>query len=446
MWTRLLLVFSVAAGIRAQQDPKDLLAKVSRRVMESVDRLPEYVSTETIERKYFEPHVARPLHSCDDVAAEQKSAHRRVRLATSDTVRADVAIGAPNDMYSWVGENRYVGAVEAIQFVDDRDSRQLVLPGPTSTGGLSGLAGVIFSGQDEADFSYDGDKIEGGRLLSEFGFNVSAGNSHLRFNLPGEQITTAYDGTFLADSETEDLVRLVTRTALLPPYTGTCEVTQTLDYRRVSLDGEDFLLPVQVLARFTRPDGTEFDNRMTYSNFRRFPPQIIAAKPLASGDPRMPAQPALPPGLRFTISLGQPIHTATAGFGDRIHAVLTADMVDKSGTVLFPAGSAVDGRIIKLVRVYGKTESSYSLTIMLRWETATQKGVSQAFTARVARKGTRAGNWVVQRFSGSEGVLLKEAGGLPLRISDNGLFEMRGLKPGYVLPKEMLSVWETAAP
>jgi signal transduction histidine kinase len=32
-----------------------------------------YITTETIERKYFEPHFTR-FHSCDDVAAEQKSA------------------------------------------------------------------------------------------------------------------------------------------------------------------------------------------------------------------------------------------------------------------------------------------------------------------------------------------------------------------------------------
>jgi hypothetical protein len=92
MWVRMLVLVSVGTVTRAQQDPEALLALVSQHVMDSVDRLPEY-ATVTIERKTFEPH--RHLHSCDDVAAAQKSSHWKVRLATSDTVRADVANGIP---------------------------------------------------------------------------------------------------------------------------------------------------------------------------------------------------------------------------------------------------------------------------------------------------------------------------------------------------------------
>jgi hypothetical protein len=97
MWVRTLALVCVAAGTRAQQDPRALLGIVSQRVMDSVDRLPEYVATVTIDRKSFEPHVGRLLHSCDDVAAEQKSSHWNVHLARSDMVRADVANGVPND-------------------------------------------------------------------------------------------------------------------------------------------------------------------------------------------------------------------------------------------------------------------------------------------------------------------------------------------------------------
>jgi hypothetical protein len=287
-----LVSLGAATATRAQQDPRALLALVSQHVMESVDRLPEYVATVTIEQKTFEPHIGRHLHSCDDVAAEQKSPHWKVRLATSDTVRADVANGMagalirgeiPSDMYSWVGENHYVPALRGIQLADDRDSRQLVLPGAT-TGALSGLAKNVFSGQDGADFSYIGDQTQRGRLLAEFGFNVPPRSSHLRFFLPSEQITitTGYDGRFLVDADSGKLIQLVVRTALFPAHTGMCDVTQSLDYGTVTLGGEDILLPVLVLARFTRPDGTELENRMTYSNFRkasqpRLPPKFSPA-------------------------------------------------------------------------------------------------------------------------------------------------------------------------
>jgi hypothetical protein len=272
-----------------------------------------------------------------------------------------------------VGENHYAAAVRGIQLADDRDSRQLVVPGAATTGGLSGLAAIVFSGQDEASFSYIGDQTQRGRVLSEFEFKVPPQSSHLRFFLPSEQITTGYDGRFLADAESGKLIQLVVRTALLPAHTGMCEVTQSLDYGMVTLDGEDVLLPVLVRARFTRPDGTKLENRMTYSNFRRVSPTTTAAKLLASTEHMTPPGPSLPPGIRFTIALGQPIDTATAIFGDRVNAVLITAMVDKSGTVLFTPGALIDGRIIKLVHVYGSTESEYSVTVMLRWETVNQR-------------------------------------------------------------------------
>ena len=42
MWARFLLAFSVAAGLWAQRDPKDLLVQMSRRAVDSIDHLPPY--------------------------------------------------------------------------------------------------------------------------------------------------------------------------------------------------------------------------------------------------------------------------------------------------------------------------------------------------------------------------------------------------------------------
>lgn len=140
--------------------------------MDSIGHPPEYATTETIERQYFEPHVARPLHSCDDFAAEQKSSHWRSRLATSDIVRADVAVGTATELYSWLGENRYVESVDAIQFVDDRESAQFLLHGASTIVGLSSLVRTILGGEEEAVFSYGDDQQRDGRHLTGFGFEV----------------------------------------------------------------------------------------------------------------------------------------------------------------------------------------------------------------------------------------------------------------------------------
>jgi len=296
-------------------------------------------------------------------------------------VRADVAIGAGTEMYSWAGENHYVPAPDAIQFVDDRDSTQFLFVGAATIAGLSSLARIIFSDDNEAVFSYTGDEIQDGRTLSEFGFSVSPARSHLTFRIAGQQITAAYDGTVLVDATTEDLVRLVIRVAEL----AVCRHMRTDadgGYGRVHLEGNDFLMPEQVLTQLTKRDATQFENRATYSNWRSFRPQDAAAERLAPGAPSISQEPDIPSGFRFSIGLDQPIDTAAAAFGDRIHASLTSDMVDRAGIVLFPAGAAVDGRIIKVLRVYGKTESSYSMTILVRWETVTHNRDVRRFTAR----------------------------------------------------------------
>jgi hypothetical protein len=446
MWTRLLVVFSVAAGVSAQRDPKDILVQMSRRAVDSIDHVPRYVVTETIERKYFVPHDAGRLHSCDALAAALKSANGvfplgRSRLATSDTVRADVAVDGATETYSWVGADHYTGPVEAIQFADDRDSTQFLLDGAVTIVGLSSLVRKILGGEDGILFSYDGDQAQEGRTLSEFGFSVLPANSHLTFRIAGREIATPYDGTILVDPATGDLVRMIIRLAEVAPSDGLCELTQTVDYEKVPLEGHDFLLPKQILTQLTRRDEAQFENRATYSNRRQFSSRKATAASLASDSPVMSAERAPPPGTRFVIALDQPIDTATAAFGDRIRATVTSDNADKSGRVAFPPGAVVKGRIIKVLRVYGRTESSYSLTILVRWETVTDGRGTRKFTA-ITDEGSRV---LVGNFSGI-GAALNEADGFPLRTEPRGLFEIQGLKPGHILGKWMRSRWKTVAP
>jgi hypothetical protein len=438
MSARLLVVFSVAAALWAQRNPKELLVQMSRRAVDSIDHGPRYIATETIERKYFEPHDSGRLHSCDDVAAELKSAHGkfrlgRSRLATADTVRADVAVDGGTEMYSWVGENHYTGPEEAIQFADDRDSTQFLLDGAVTIGGVSSLVRIILSGDNDTLFTYNGDQVEEGRTLSEFGFSVLPDTSRLTFRIASRQITTPYDGDILVDPISGDLIRMVIRMAEIAPSDGLCELTQTLDYGNVRPEGKEFLMPVQILTQLTKRDGIQYENRATYSNWRASSSPIATPERLASGSPAVSAERAPSPGIRFTIALAQPIDTATAAFGDRIQAKVTGDNVGNSSPrVAFPPGATVHGHIIKLLRVYGKTESSYSLTILVRWETVTDGKGLRKFTARVAEPS----RVLVGKFSGVDvGAPLKEANGFPVRIADYGLFELPGLKPGHILRK-----------
>ena len=452
-WNEMRLALSIAlllagGGIACAQpyeDRRDLLLHVSQAVMDTVNRVPQYISTELIERRYFEPATGLPLRNCDDALGLRKAGHWKVRLATSDKIRVDLAIVAGNDTYSWLGENRF----------DDADLKKMVLYGASSTGVLVGTAGLVFSGQDGADFTYNGDRNEGGRRLAEYGFRVPQSKSHKIFETYRVHVTAAYEGTFLADPATGDLVQLIVRTFGLPNEAVTCEVTETLDYGRVTIAGSSFLLPLQTMARFVNRDGSEFENRITFSNFRKFqPPAEPEVKPREL--------PPLSQVIPFAIGLKEPVDMAATWFGDRVHAVLLTDMEDVAGNLLIPAGAAVDGRVIKLLHAYGSKESMYTVAVGFRWETINDRGVARPFQATQAPPGWMAPLDCVKRhivpcYQAGRGTSLPDPHpmnpmwGFPI-TNLNGLIERRGLAPGFVLlppantnPNRNVSVWVTTA-
>jgi hypothetical protein len=60
----------------------------------------------TIERAQYRPD---PKHatSCDGMAAQRSKGQLQPRLYKTDRVRRDVGIAAANEIYSWVGEDRF---------------------------------------------------------------------------------------------------------------------------------------------------------------------------------------------------------------------------------------------------------------------------------------------------------------------------------------------------
>jgi hypothetical protein len=156
-----------------------------------------------------------------------------------------------------------------------------------------------------------------------------------------------------------DLIRLVIRAAQLPPATGACELTQTLDYSRVRLDDTDFLLPKEAKALLIHSDGTEAENRIQYSachefhsdsrvRFEQPGEELVAAR---KPEPT-PAPVTLPPGSSFKVVLTDRIEMATAAAGDVIKGRLKTAIRDRSDKVLVPEGTAVSARVLKIRHFY----------------------------------------------------------------------------------------------
>jgi hypothetical protein len=427
MWTRFLLAFSIATAVRAQQDPMDLLRRVQARIADSLDRLPRYMCTQTIDRTLYEPDAHDGKTACDE-GPNPRSTH----LTTADRLRLDVAMAAAREMYSWVGESRF----------NDRDLLDMVHEGAISTGTFAAFLTAIFRSEN-ANFTYDGETTEDGRTLSEFGFRVPYEKSHYYFGEGQHRVVTGYDGTFLVDPKTADLVRLVVRTSQLPAETAACYASTTLDYARVRLKGIDFLLPTASRLRISHTDGGESENRTVFSNCHEFlgestitfdpPPDAVVSQTRHRAVSQFLT---IPPGLRFRVALSQGIDTATAAAGDPIQVKLIAPIQDRS-KVLVPVGAPLAARIVRIRQFYG-AESSISLEVKL--ETVDVGGVSMRLTA-VPDTG--------QSFQKTKSGTLQrrvELGTLRGMEDRSAGFVFRDVHQPYLIASGLESMWVTATP
>lgn len=400
---------------------------------ETINRLPKYLCTQTIDRTEYVPQPAQVPRSCAERMG-QDSAPLLLRLSTSDRLRLDVAVAAGSEIYSWVGEDHF----------ENRALADLVKQGAISTGSYSNFLTVIFT-RDSANFSYTGDTEAGGRVLAEFEFHVPLERSEYVFGNRRQHVKTAFEGTFLVDPKTLDLVQLVVHTAQLPAEVGSCQATTTFDYGRVRLNDADFLLPTRVALQISNIDGSELRNSTVFSGCHQFLGQSTltfgepADERVTGGDRQARIQTqTIPPNLPFTLVLTQPIDSAVAAVGDRVTAKLSKPIRDRSFRVLVREGAAVTARIVKMRQFY---EATTSLTVALNLETLEVGGRPRPFAASPIAPG--------QRF-------LKNArsssGRIDLGFLDTlddpavGIFEFRGVKENYVVSSGLESNWVTVRP
>ncbi len=435
-------------------DPRGLLLRVRDNITDTLARLPKYMCSLTIDRAQYAPDPTHPL-SCDGLAGQRKKGEFKPRLAETDRVRLDVAIAAANEIYSWVGEDRF----------DDRDVFDFVRQGALQTGGFRSFLSSIFTGS-AANFSYNGETALEGRTLVEFGFQVPREQSTYMFGNRREHVIAGYEGTFLVDPKTGELVRLVVRTSGLPADTDACEASTTLDYARVRLHDAEFLLPREAVLDILNTDGSDLRNRTVYSScheFRgestmKFDDPATTANPATAGNvapnQAFPPSPfALPAGLPFKLLFTEPIDTEGAAAGDRVKARFANAIRDASSKrVLVPEGSPVTARIVRLEHFPGPPSS---VRILVKLETVNVGGTPLPFTATM--------NWVPRAMVavtsekiGIDGPPVPSIQALKRRMPigsldpqadpNVGIFDFRDVQPNFVVKSGLESNWKTGGP
>jgi len=327
---RLYMLLAAATALCAQQplDPTERLARARQILVERDKRLPDYTCVQTIDRQYFKRRHTDAPFSC---AQAHSADPRDLVLESTDRVRLDIKVSQGTEIGSWAGG----------QF-SSRSIFDLVGEGPYGTGMLGSMLMDIFM-NGGATYQYAGG--------SAYSYQVPFEASHYRIKAGSGWEVTAFHGTFWLDSNSADLTRVVVDTTDLPPETGACEDTTTVDYQKVRVGGGEFLLPRESTMRQVLLNGAAAQITAVYSGCRAYSSEATirfdeAPAPAATEVPAAPAT-ALPDGVRFSLALAEPIDTDTAAAGDIVRAKLRRTVRDPhSKAILMPAGAMVEGRIV----------------------------------------------------------------------------------------------------
>jgi hypothetical protein len=221
------------------QKPAPLLEKVKARAQENLKRLPNYTCTENIERS---------LHG-----------RRERRLRHWDTIRLNVAYVGGKELFGLPG----AGPI-------DRSDVDQMARGTIGNGQFAIFVRSIFV-ENRATFGSAGKTELDGKPAFRFDYTVPLGRSGFLVESPpfGKAIV-GYSGHFWVARESLDLLRLEVSADQLPRWLKVVSDVVITDYRRISIGGSVFLLPVRSTSEARDTRGGETQNVTTFENCREF--------------------------------------------------------------------------------------------------------------------------------------------------------------------------------
>jgi len=354
-------------------DPAEVLVQARNYFLTQVQRLPNYTCVQTVNRRYFRtagPSFPRP--SCAELNREKEQSPHPLTLEATDRLRLDIKVSEGVEIGSWAGSRDF----------DSRSLTDLIGQGPYGTGPFGTLLWDIFA--SGTTFEFAGAQREGDLELLEYGFRVSADESHFYVDSGREWVAVAYRGSIWIDPASMEPRRVTAQADQLPSGSGGCETMTTADYRPTKTATGEFLLPYRSTLRTLMRDSTQTETIASYSACRQY---VGEATLRFEGEPA-PAKIAdeskqilisVPPDLAVTLALTSPIDTDTVAAGDGIlFSVRKAVRNRQTKTVVIPAGATVRGRIVEFRHWLGSPRY-FSIAVVL--EELEIKGASSPFYA-----------------------------------------------------------------
>ncbi len=318
---RVILVSALLlCGFEVTARADDLLSRVRAKMSEVLLRQPNYTCTETIER------TRQPVGS---------------RSKIEDTLRLEVALVDGKEMFAWPGSRQF----------EDRDLKELVSTGMFGNGNFAIFSRILVLTNAPA-FGERREAALAGRSMIRYDFQVARSVSGHHLRVDDREAVVGFHGSLYADPETLDLRRVEVVDDDIPPELGLSQVETTVDYSRMRIGDEEFLLPVESELMMASQASVS-RNWVRFSSCRKFTGEstlsfddpVLNDKPAASAAPE---EVEIPAGLTIPLEM-PPIDLMQAAVGDPIQAVLQGDLRNRRQRIA-PKGATARGRIVRLDR------------------------------------------------------------------------------------------------
>ncbi|MCU1335554.1 MAG: hypothetical protein JWO19_1135 [Bryobacterales bacterium] len=310
-------LFAAALCMPAQE--LDRLPRIRERMTDVLLRQPNYTCTETIER-----------------TRQVAGNHARIE----DTLRLEVALVDGKEMFAWPGSKQF----------EDRELGELVSTGMFGNGNFAIYARILFL-SNVAAFEDRGRTDLGGRAALRYDFRVARASSGHRLRVNHREAVVGFHGSFYADPVTLDVRRVEVVADDIPAELGVSAAKTKIDYGRLRIGDEEFLLPVESELMMAMPDQVN-RNWVRFTACRRF----TGESTLSFSDPVLTEASApaavrevdIPAGLTLQLEMPE-LDLMQAAVGDPVRGILRADLRSRR-ELLAPKGSIARGRIVRLDR------------------------------------------------------------------------------------------------
>jgi hypothetical protein len=326
----LYVAFVCAAGIAYTEDtPKEVLqlARARAHMSSLLTRLPNYTCLQNIERTRRGPSG---------------------RTQLIDVVRIEVALVNGNELFAWPGSKKFL----------DTKLIDMVKGGAIGNGSFALHAKSVFQ-SNSPRFTFIGERIrEDGRQTLRWDYVVPQFMSGYLLRSGGQEAIVGYHGSVWVDVKTLDAVRLEVHADDIPSHLKINAASDAMEYQRVKLGEQDFLLPAKSELTVVGVDGHESVNRTTFTGCRQYTGESVISFEDPAPDASVKAEAAerklhIPGGVDLRVALETPVEEAKSAIGDPVTAILKKEVRLGSGLVA-PKGAFLHGRVTHMRRQDGQ--------------------------------------------------------------------------------------------